>query len=67
MPTDYVTEFAALIAGSHYCKGSLMPMTLDKALNVAQCTPFPPVYEVFSTEDKLLLTTTLNSLDFFPT
>ena len=67
-PTDYVTEFAPLIAGSRYCKGSLMPMTLDKASNVAQCTPFPPVYEeVFSTEDKLLLTTTLNSLDFFPT
>ena len=67
-PTDYVTEFAPLIAGSRYFKGSLMPMTLDKASNVAQCTPFPPVYEeVFSTEDKLLLTTTLNSLDFFPT
>lgn len=56
-----VTEFAPLIANRRYCKGSLIPTTLEEAAgNSTTCTPLPPIHEqAFSSDTKSLLATAL--------
>lgn len=66
-PEEYKDDFSPLIADFRYCKGSLIPTSLESALAREECTPLPPLYEqALSSSLKSTLLDAFCKLKYFP-
>ena len=65
-PEEYRSVYVPLIINHRYCKGSLIPLSLESMLIKGACVPLPPIREhAFPSRIKSSLIMTLRALHYF--